>query len=353
MSKPIAVLISDVHYDIKTLELADAAMRQAIVKANKLEVPLIVAGDLHESKANLRGECVNAMLTTFSKAATTVYILVGNHDKINEKSQDHSLNFLSRPVNYGDSFDDYISGIYLIDTPFFSSDLTLIPYQHEPQEIQTILKQANPKSIIIMHQGVHGSLSGEYIQDKTAIPKDWLADYRVISGHYHTRQTIKCGRPRKGAVGSMDYIGNPYTLNYGEANDPEKGFQILMSNGTLEFVPTNLRKHVVIEMRFEEDNTITSSSNVLKQTVDSLDLVKVKLTGTKEQLSKVNKTQFGVDGMLPPSYKLELIPLSTQDDTQQNKAVQNSNLDDIIEVLTNTTAEQKERLKTLWRSLCE
>ena len=66
-TNPVAILISDVHYNINTLKLADAAMQMAIDEANKLSVPLIVAGDLHDTKANLRGECVNAMLSTFSK----------------------------------------------------------------------------------------------------------------------------------------------------------------------------------------------------------------------------------------------------------------------------------------------
>src|ERR1700722_9570126 len=94
--KPIAVLISDVHYNLQTLPLADAAMRQAVFKANTLDVPLIVAGDLHDTKANLRGECIKAMLNTLSLTKHRAHILIGNHDKINEKSPltENSLHFL-------------------------------------------------------------------------------------------------------------------------------------------------------------------------------------------------------------------------------------------------------------------
>ena len=80
MANPRAVLISDVHYNLQTLPLADAAMRQAIQKANELQVPLIVAGDLHDTKANLRGECINAMLETFNTCEQDIYFLIGNHD---------------------------------------------------------------------------------------------------------------------------------------------------------------------------------------------------------------------------------------------------------------------------------
>jgi DNA repair exonuclease SbcCD nuclease subunit len=95
-NKPIAVLISDVHYNVQTLELADKAVRLAINKANELQVPLIVAGDLHDTKANMRAECVNAMIETFKNTDTSTFIIVGNHDKINEKSDKNALNFLNK-----------------------------------------------------------------------------------------------------------------------------------------------------------------------------------------------------------------------------------------------------------------
>ncbi|MES1987480.1 MAG: metallophosphoesterase, partial [Pseudomonadota bacterium] len=87
-------MTADVHYSVPTLPLADAAVRQAIDKPNELNVPLIVAGDLHDTKANVRGECMIAMRKTFCKAITSVVILRGNHDALNEKSQEHSLCFL-------------------------------------------------------------------------------------------------------------------------------------------------------------------------------------------------------------------------------------------------------------------
>src|SRR5882757_6401470 len=96
MSRPTAVLISDVHYNVHTLKLADAAVRMAVAKANELNVPLIVAGDLHDTKANVRGEWINGMRDTFKLVTKVVgwngedikrvYILRGNHDAINEKS---------------------------------------------------------------------------------------------------------------------------------------------------------------------------------------------------------------------------------------------------------------------------
>lgn len=355
MTKPLAVLISDIHYSIPTLELADAAMRQAIAKANDLNVPLIVAGDLHDTKANLRGECINAMLSTFSEHATEVFILIGNHDKINEKSENHALNFLKKQGEFVEDYDrnTQYPSITIVDQPEFTNEFSLnanspwfIPYQHDPEEFKHILTKIDKDSLIIMHQGISGSLPGEYTHDKTAIPKEWLTDYRVISGHYHTRQDIKCGRPRAGTVGLASYLGNPYTLNFGEASDPEKGFNILMSNGNLEFVPTNLRKHIVIEM-------IPNQRVTLPPHIALNDIIKIKYTGTREECSKVNKESIKQELRLMNDFRLELIHLdNTTEIKQETKTyTQSETLDNLIDSMKNTSAEQKIRLKSLWKSL--
>ena len=331
MSKPIAVLISDIHYNIHTLPLADAAMRLAITKANDLNVPLIVAGDLHDTKANLRGECVNAMIETFKLLnSLDSYILRGNHDAINEKSKEHSLMFLQDIAT-------------IVDEPGWVNvghknkiTINLIPYQHDPEVLKSYLKTLPKESLLIMHQGVQTSNSGHYIQDKSALPKECFKDFRVISGHYHTRQDIKCGPPKKGAVGLFSYIGNPYTLNYAEANDPPKGFQVLMDDGTLAFVPTNLRKHVVYEI----DLSNNYHPAIVNHSIH--DLIYLKVKGTREQLENYKK---------PFNCRLDLIPIEaeTSKNVKQENVSQVDLYDSLIDSLTNTEDKHKIRLKSIWK----
>jgi len=190
----------------------------------------------------------------------------------------------------------------------------------------------NP-NILIMHQGITGSNSGEYIQDKSAITKDDVAGMRVISGHYHARQTIELPDG-----GKWDYIGNPYTTNFGEANDPPKGFQILMDDGSLEFVPTNLRKHVVMELDLSRYEQFVNNPNF------GDDLVWLKVKGTKEQLANFKK---------PFDCRLDLIPLDTVTQASAQNLTQTELLDQLIDSLTNTSDESKARLKQTWKDLVE
>lgn len=350
-NKPKAVLVSDIHFSLNTLQEASLSMFHAIDKALDLEVPIIVAGDLHDSKANMRAECVNKMLDIFQHAAehTSVYIMVGNHDKINEKSVEHSLNFLKPHaliVNNTRKIKDL--GLYLI------------PYFSDPDALRTELRLIPKGSTLIMHQGIIGSDSGEYIIDKSAINKEDVADFRVISGHYHKRQTIKTGRPQKGSVGLWDYIGNPYSLGFGEANDPPKGFQILYDDGSLEFVPTNLRKHWKFDVKatYNQEYNVVALSYQSSHHIYSIkedDLVWLRVTGKQSDLKDLNKESIKEKLSLPSDFRLELIPDEVTTERQQDAVnlPKDQLLDKMIESLSNTSEEQKERLKTLWKLLLE
>lgn len=337
MSKPAAVLISDVHYSLPTLKLADAAMRMAIAKANELDVPLIVAGDLHDTKANLRGECVNAMIETFELADIMPWILVGNHDKIHEKSLDNSLSFLA-------PYAHIVKEPMRLSAADLKCGAYLIPYQSSPDTCREYLKTAPKDKLIIMHQGLQSSNSGDYTQDKSAISKDDVSGFRVISGHYHNRQTISLPNG-----GSWSYIGNPYTLTYGEANDPPKGFQILRGDGTLEFVPTNLRKHIIMDSTYTNDGMFPTEYEMPEHG----DLIWIKARGSKERLSSKSKRDIGVEHGLSDQYefRLDLIPLDTTTKIIEKPRGNSELLDGLIDSLSNTSDNKKARLKELWREL--
>lgn len=344
-SKPIAVIISDVHYSLPTLELADAAMLQAIYKAHELDVPLIVAGDLHDTKANMRAECVNAMLKTFSKP-DLCYIIRGNHDQINEKSTEHALPFLNRSNDY--------NTVEVIDEPTVIQvipsfkDLYLIPYHHDVEALRAYLKTVPKGSTLIMHQGLNGSESGEYIQDRSALNPEDVEDFRVISGHYHRHQDIKTGRPRKGALGLWTYVGNPYTINFAEANDPAKGFVILMDDGLVEHVPTNLREHKVMDITTED---LKGEAIFLGEPQD---LVWVKIRGPSDELAKLSKASIAYNLDITQNFRLDLIPLDTKTEVTSGIAYQLSQpklINNLIENLQNTDNNRKTRLKDLWVTL--
>ena len=129
--KPKAVLGSDIHFDLSTLPLASKVTQMMIGKANELSVPLCILGDLHNSKANLRGECMNEMLRLFRQPMKyKPFILIGNHDMLNEKGKGHSLGFLA-------PYSKIIDEVHYEET----LSATFIPYNNQTYEPYQILER--------------------------------------------------------------------------------------------------------------------------------------------------------------------------------------------------------------------
>lgn len=343
MSSPVAVLISDVHYSLNTFQLADFAFRQAVDKAAELGVPLVDCGDLTNDKAVLRAEYVNKIINTMIYAKSKkvdVYCIVGNHSLINEKSEEHSLSFL-------EPYCTVVDRIVWID----ELGSWLLPYSSDSKAREELLEYIQKPSRIIAHTGVLGADMGHYIKDTSSLPKEVFSDFRVISGHYHKRQDIKTGRPRKGAVGLFSYVGNPYTLGFGEANDPEKGFQVLHDDGILEFVPTNLRRHVVLEYtagQLKEDMSTPRTWDLPPN-----NLYWVKVTGNRETLSWIKKSNIGKWFFGHENFKLDLIPTDEPKREHTSGKLDDSELMDRVIDSTGESEEYRKELKGLWREVFE
>lgn len=321
-----AVLISDIHYNINTLDIADQSLNMAISVANKLHIPVIVAGDLHDTKAHIRGECVKRLISTLKTCQIRPILLRGNHDSLNEKSEEHSLSFLRDIAD-------------IIEKPTKTNLGYLIPYHSDSEVLRQYLTDIPKGSLLIMHQGVIGTTTGHYIQDKSAITKEDLASFTVVSGHYHTRQTFELPES-----GKFTYIGNPYTLGFGEANDPEKGFYLLESDRSLEFIPANLRKHIVLNIGpdIEQYKKIHYDDKVwVKYSFQNNNRT------TKEEIAK----KYGIK----QPFKFDLIDLTPSSEKQPIKLGQTQTelMDALIEDHTGISKDQKDRLKVLWRQFNE
>lgn len=336
MSKPLAVFISDVHYSLPNLALADNAVRQAIAYAHRERVPLIIAGDLHDTKALLRGECVNRMIETFTYAenmGVETIVLIGNHDLINEKAKAHSLEFLSMYTT-------------IVREPVVYKDMYFIPYQSTSTAFEEALAYAPPEcKTLVIHQGVREADMGGFVTDYSAIPKSWLANYRTVSGHYHRAQDIKCGEIKDNQVGYFSYLGSPYTMSFAEAKDGKKGYCILYDNGELEMFSTNLRKHIVVE---------TTTDNLAELQLPEYregDLLWLKVSGPPLDLTHIDKLKLGKDLIGHSSFKLDLIPTNCEPQSTMPITIPSADLLDRLIMSSAESAENKIKLKIQWRKV--
>lgn len=323
-----AVLISDVHYRANNLSLVHTAMTTALRKAEELKVPLIDAGDLMDEKAVIRAECANALIDLFKDAKTRVVLLVGNHTKINVKGDEHALNFL-RP--YCD----------IIQAPVYDNalDIHFIPYCDNSSDVRGALENIRAGSTVITHNGLLGADMGHYVKDTSSLPPEAFSHLRTISGHYHKKQDIDCG------PGTFSYLGSPVTHTFGEANDGPKGYSILYSDGSLELVPLNLRKHIVLEC------STFSISDLPKQRPD--DLVWLKVTGPQSELDALDKEAIGQRLLGHSNFKLEKIVLESEKTqvAEGKKVLTGAELFDTLISELSEPEERKNYLKSLWREV--
>lgn len=324
-TNPLAVLISDIHFTLNTLDVASKALKHALNTAKELQVPLVIAGDLHDSKAIIRAEIANTIIDILKTRAIPVIILVGNHDLVNEKLKDHGLNYL-KPY------------AYVVEEPTILSltdikSIQFIPYQSDSSVIPSLINENKYTDLVVMHQGIKGAYMGEYIQDKTSINPEVFNLKKVYSGHYHRHQTI----------GSVTYIGNPYTMTFGEAADGPKGYLVLNQDGTHNRILLNdLRRHYVVEYTLDNLQSFVSMPE---------DLVWLKITGPKSELDKLNKKDLGLSILRRTDYKLELIPTDT---IEQTIEVSNKTHSEILDNLIDNLSESdtiKQELKCIWKDL--
>lgn len=332
LSRPIAVFISDVHFTLKTLQVASNALTAALEDAEAYEVPLVIAGDLHDTKAILRGECVTAIISILKNAKVPVKVLVGNHDKIHEKSEAHALEFL-RP------YVDLIDSTRVVDEHFGSS-IGFIPYQSTNEAFLNELKQFRKGTTIVVHQGFKGAFMGEYVKDESSVHPDTVKDYRIISGHYHRHQTL----------GTITYIGTPYTTSFAEANDGPKGYLTLYSDGAIEQTEIILRRHVIIETTLDHLNEADEHGADPFPVPELEDLVWLKVRGPSIGLDKLTKKQLsGIFGH--QSFKLDKIATDVEEAAVNTDILTDEQIMDSIIDQDNQSDDNKMYLKALWREL--
>lgn len=333
-----AVVTSDVHFSSGTVELAANGLRQAGAKAMELRVPFVIAGDLHDTKDLLKGKVINRLMQVLLEIDVPIYVLIGNHDLVNEKSTEHALEFLK-----------FIPNVIVIDSVQFIEEINawLIPYQADVENLIAILAEIPHGSDLIIHQGIKGAFMGEYVVDKSSIDPSYLAPFRVVSGHYHRKQVIITDTRKHATafeVGTFHYIGTLYTITHSEANDGDKGYRILTED-TLDFIPTYLRKHRKIECNYKQ---IMGDFDAIGKD----DVLWVQVSGPASELDKLSKKEIGMHLIGHQNFKLDKV----YDEVELMAAEQAKTftdaelLDKMIEDSEETKAG-KLYLKQLWREI--
>lgn len=250
---PTALLLNDIHISKDNIPEFQKNWDEALQLCVQHNIAdMIIGGDLWQSRSAQTLDVLIAVRQAILKATSqgiTLTIAEGNHCKVDQESL----------LGYSHLFSEY-KNVYVVDdyTVMDISDnvvLYVMSYFPENGSFMERLKQMtasefdkSKKNILYIHEGINGALA---TPSELELPARIFKDYdAVLVGHYHNRCVIEGT--------NIEYIGASRQHNFGE--DEEKGYTILYSDGSYEFVKNkaNIRYKVIdiaadkIDTRFME-----------------------------------------------------------------------------------------------------
>lgn len=297
MKEALALLVNDLHVTSDNIPEFEKNWREAFSVCRKYGIKdLIIGGDVFTARASqtlpvllaMKKACVYANINGFN-----LTIAYGNHDCPNPKST----------LSYCHLYSAFTC-VEVVDKfkmiGWYGSDIQLyvISYFPENDGFKEVLDEVIDEckdsafgledTILYIHEGVHGALGDFEIEDEC--PQEWFEGFKaVLCGHYHNRVKIKGT--------NIEYIGSSRQHNFGE--DEEKGYTILYSDGSTEFVKNEVNtRYRTIEADYDDD---------LQLDDDPRYKTRLKLNCTDAQAKTVDKEKLMAMGFNKIELKTEKV----------------------------------------------
>lgn len=248
-------------------------------------------GDLLDTKELVRGKCLNTYLRRFKESKLNHTVLVGNHDLFRLDDTEHSLEALKALPN-----------VTIVDKPYRHGSMLCLPYTHDPEQLKAWIKDHGDDFVTLFcHADIRNFDYGNgRISEEGMSVEDFEGLKRVISGHYH------CFSER----GNITYLGTPFSHSFGESNQDKFLGIYETSTDTLELIPTPFPRHITLNLSADEYGGADTND---------VDIYRIILTGTQEQINKFNKRD-GVKYIEMPSNVVEDAAVSELDSPEQQFA---------------------------------
>lgn len=269
-------------------------------------------GDWFEVRSAISGKTLDWSYKSakmINDLGVPVFFIVGNHDLHNRNNRD---------IFNTQHFAEF-NNFYIINEMTVVNDVHLyVPYmfQEEYDMIPEVRKSYSNVEYLFGHLDIQGFvLTGEHNVSTHGLNANQLSKFsKVYSGHYHKRQT----------KGNITYIGNPFPMDYSDANDYDRGLMVYDFEDQIEtfinwkdcptYVKVKLsealkdpKKHIksgsratfIVDMpiSFEEANTIREKLS------STFNLRELSYQQTAEQDEALTETDDEID--LPESSSLD------------------------------------------------
>lgn len=280
MKNPEILLINDIHVSKDNIQEFYANWNEALDICKKHGIKdIVVGGDLWQSRS---AQTLSTLLAVRQMIQKTIRqdirltIAEGNHDLVDQESFD-GYSHLFADYDNVDVVDDYISWEIGCGVMFY-----VMSYFPENGSFTNRLNwlidndlDTTKTNILYIHEGINGAIA---TASDNELPTHIFQPFdKVLVGHYHNRCVIKDT--------NIEYIGASRQHGFGE--DEEKGYTILYSDGSYEFVKNQVNiRYKTIDVDISQLNTIPSMLAELKEQNYK---VRVRVSCVSEEVKNINR----------------------------------------------------------------
>lgn len=290
---------------------------------------LVLGGDVMHYHERLFTTALNTALHFIQTLSTLlpVYILVGNHDYINNSqflTDHHWMNVLKTWKN-----------VTVIDRPHLEGDVMWMPYVPPGrfvEAMETLTKRWNYCEVIFAHQEFRGCKMGAV----TSIEGDeWDDEYPlVISGHIHDHQTV--GK-------KIVYPGTPLQHAFGDSTIRRLCIvHVAPDNTRIEWLELNVPRKHILKCAWNE------VSDQKWDQFSSTDKVKLKVEATPEQFSLFRATA-DYKKLMDRGVKVHFLPVRESIVPREEKETETTV--PFLEVMNARVAQDEEWVQKLWSQM--
>ncbi|QHJ78892.1 MAG: hypothetical protein [Caudoviricetes sp.] len=268
-------IVGDLHFGVKNDDewmenIIRSFFHHLVAECKKKNITeMIQTGDWFDARKGISHRTMEFIrediIPLLEEQFTKIYVTVGNHDMhYKNKISPNSPRELLATYPFFD----------IVDSPktvnFDGVDFDLIPWmcKDNEKEIKKFIEQTASE-----YNVGHWELNGYYFyrgMKSSGISSEFLHKYKkVFCGHFHTQSE----------GGNVHYVGTPYTITLGDANDP-RGFWIFdPKDESMTFNKNPMTYHV--KLYYDED-TWERKPETFKDRV-----VKIVVTKSGKKLEKV------------------------------------------------------------------
>lgn len=298
---------------------------------------IVFLGDLLDKSSRIKNDVFVPLfkkIEHMKEQGIEMWFIFGNHDITSTNTNSSILEVFEKYGHLVNSIQTYELGNFTINMCPFTKDESLVPTVNA--------------DYLFTHLNIMGfDLGGGRIagEEQQAFPVSMFSNYKtVFTGHYHKRQCID----------NVQYIGAPYQLNFGDAGDYNKGFEVLnLKNGEREFIKYDkapiFRKYTYDELwnKIENEKSLDLGNSLVKivvdKKVDNLSKLKSVLYNDYGVIDIVNEFENKEETRANDDVKIEM-NLSINDMIKEFISNINANLDG-FEIKGSELIEKFEEIK--------